>query len=59
MSLTFSSSAVNYAMDNAKFFRQKTLQLYVKTGKSLIRTIKGKRIKVIINTISVAEFPLF
>ena len=59
MSLTFSSSAVKEAMDDAKFFSQKTFQLYAKTGKSLIKTVKDKKIKVIVNTISVAEFGLF
>jgi hypothetical protein len=59
MSLTASSAAVQNAMDDARFFKQSSLQLYAKTGKSLIKTVKGKKIKVIINTISVAEFPLF
>ncbi|MDZ7898688.1 MAG: hypothetical protein U5N85_11775 [Arcicella sp.] len=59
MSLTFSSAAVKDAMDDAKFFKQTSLQLYAKTGKSLIKTVKGKKIKVIVNTVSVVELGLF
>lgn len=59
MALTFSASTLNYAMEDAKFFKQTSLQLYARTGKSLIKTVKGKKIAVYINTISVAEFPLF
>ena len=50
---------VNEAMKSAKFFSYKELTLTASAGKSFIKTIKGKKLKIVIENVTKAKFALF
>ena len=59
LTASFDSYTVNEAMKSAKFFSYKELTLTTSAGKSFIKTIKGKKLRVVIENVTEAKFALF
>ena len=45
-------------MKSAKFFSYKELTLTANVGKSFIKTVKGKKLKIVIENVTEAKFAL-
>ena len=50
---------MNGAMKSAKFFSYKEFTLTASAGKSFIKIIKGKRLRIFIENVTEAKFALF
>jgi len=50
---------VNEAMSSANFFSYKELTLTASAGKSFIKTIKSKKLRIVIENVTEAKFALF
>ena len=59
LTASFDNYTVNEAMKSAKFFSYKELTLTTSAGKSFIKTIKGKELRVVIENVTEAKFTLF
>ena len=59
LTASFDSYTVNEAMKSAKFFSYKELTLTASAGKSFIKTVKGKKLKIVIENVTEAKFALF
>jgi hypothetical protein len=59
LTASFDNYTVNEAMKSAKFFSYKELTLTASTRKSFIKTIKGKKLKIVIENITEVKFALF
>jgi hypothetical protein len=57
--VSFDKYALDEAQKSALFFKYKELTLTAKSGKSFIKTVKGKKINIIVESITEAGFPLF